>query len=82
VATCTLFVETSTPLTVGDTKCARADKLWNTMSLMTAHGYKPTNVTHAFNSRFSSLRKRQSAPAASSAFGLARSIPASCRRSP
>ena len=45
---------------------------------------KPTfsgNVTYAFSSRFSSLTKRQSVPSASSAFGLLRSMPASCRRS-
>ena len=39
------------------------------------------NLTHAFSSRLSSFRKRQSVPSASSAFGLDLIIPASWRRS-
>ena len=50
-----------------------------------ACSHEPTyagKVPHAFSSRFSSLTNRQLVPSASSAFGLLRSIPASCRRSP
>jgi hypothetical protein len=50
-------------------------------SLGFGDGMSAAGMAYAFSSRLSSLTKRQSVPSASSAFGLVRSMPASCRRS-
>jgi hypothetical protein len=39
-------------------------------------------LSHAFNSRLRSFKKRQSVPSVMSWFGLESIMPASCRRSP
>ena len=63
---------------------ARLRWLLMVLHLIITVSHEPTfsgNVTHAFSSRLSSLRKRQSVPSAMILFGLDVIMPASCRRS-
>ena len=53
----------------------------NASSVQFRTGAPPPALAHAFSSRLSSLRKRQSVPSAMSGFGLDLIMPTSCSRS-